>query len=116
MIKFQDWLEERRLNEGLRAVRFKQSGGKPHVANFGNIQLRLMKSQETGEFVVAWYENGKYNDDKSYHTNDQKDAMGTMDLMAREIIQQQQQKPVQKPMQDDPSLHHLTYDELSPRP
>lgn len=129
MISFNEWLTERTLTEGLRAIRLQ---GKPYTIVVGNVTLKLMKNAEWGEIVVAWIENGKYNDDASYHTGGQdkdhlQDAINTMrDMAQREqkrqaASQQQQQPPVQAPQApvqkpDDPSLHHLTYDELSPRP
>lgn len=87
-MKFKEWVST--ISEGLRVVKFKQSGNNPHIATFGNIQLKLMKDSETGEYVVAYHENGKYQESPSYRTNDMTDAMQTMDSMAREIVKNQQ--------------------------
>ena len=51
----------------------------------GNVKLKIVKDTDTSEYIVRWIENGKVNDDKSYYTNDLKDAIGTLKLMAKEI-------------------------------
>lgn len=131
MISFNEWLADREvIVEGLRAVRFKESGGKRHMATFGNVQLRLMKDTETGEFVVAWFEGNKYDENKSYRTDNAQDALGTMSEMGKRLLAQQAthqnmitprprpQVPAPQSQEQpyDPGLDHLTYDELSPRP
>lgn len=52
----------------------------------GPVKLKLVKNVEWGEFVVRWIENGKVDDNKSYHTDDLKDAMMTMDAMAKQLV------------------------------
>ena len=47
----------------------------------GNIKLVLKKDPATQEFAVRWYEDGKYNEDKAYYTDDKQDAIDTMDDM-----------------------------------
>jgi len=51
----------------------------------GKVKLKLEKDKGTGEWVVKWIENGKFNDDKSYYTDDKEDAIGTMKDMATRI-------------------------------
>ena len=55
-----------------------------HKANpVSNIKLVLKRKSATNEWVVAWYENGKYSEKKSYYTNDKQDAIDTMASMKR---------------------------------
>ena len=51
----------------------------------GNVKLKIEKDRGTGEFVVKWIENGKFNDDKSYYTDDEQDAVDTMKDMVKRI-------------------------------
>lgn len=41
------------------------------------------RRNEHGEFVVKYYENGKFNDEKSYYTEDWEDAVATMKDMKK---------------------------------
>ena len=41
------------------------------------IQLGINKVEETGEFRVNYKENGRSNEDKSYYTDDEEDAIRT---------------------------------------
>ena len=43
--------------------------------------IRLKKKPETKEILVAWFTGGKFNDNKSYYTNDIKDAVDTFNGM-----------------------------------
>lgn len=43
-----------------------------------NVTLGIDKLPETGEFRVSWIEDGRYNEDKSYYTNYEIDAVGTL--------------------------------------
>jgi hypothetical protein len=51
----------------------------------GNIKLVVKKKSSTGEWVVRWFENGKYIEDKSYFTDDKQDAIDTMKDMIKRI-------------------------------
>jgi len=53
----------------------------------GGVRLHLVKTVDD-EYIVQWIEKGKVNDDKSYYTDDKKDAIGTMQAMAKEIKEQ----------------------------
>ena len=56
----------------------------------GNVTLRLVKDDEWDEYIVQWIEDGKRNDDKSYHAgDDEEDAVLTMqDMASREELRQ----------------------------
>jgi hypothetical protein len=55
-----------------------------HKKNPGsNIKLVLKRKAETDEWVVAWYENGKYSEAKTYYTNDKQDAIDTMAFLKK---------------------------------
>lgn len=43
--------------------------------------IRIKHSNVPGEFVVAWYINGKFSDDNSYYTSDLKDAFFTFEKL-----------------------------------
>jgi len=45
-----------------------------------------IKKNEYGEYVVRCFEDGKYNEDKSYFTDDLKDAQATMKTMMKGSI------------------------------
>jgi hypothetical protein len=45
------------------------------------IEYKLRRKSETNEWVVAAYVNGKFNDEKSYYTDDKQDAIKTMKMM-----------------------------------
>jgi hypothetical protein len=48
------------------------------------IEYRLKRKVETNEWIVAAYVDGKFDDDKSYYTDDKQDAIDTMaDLKKR---------------------------------
>lgn len=127
MISFNEWLTGRTLTEGLRAIRLQ---GKPYTIVIGNVTLKLMKSAEWGEIIVAWYQDGHYNDNASYHAGGVdrehlQDAIQTMKSMAqREQARQAEHQAAYQPQAPAPvqqkpydrSLDQLTYDELSPRP
>lgn len=49
------------------------------------VELRLVRKPETDEWVVKYYENGKYNEEKTYYTDDKDDAIGTMKNMQARI-------------------------------
>ena len=51
----------------------------------GNVRLVVKKKASTGEWVVRWFDGSKYNDDKSYYTDDKKDAVDTMQAMAKKL-------------------------------
>jgi hypothetical protein len=48
-----------------------------------DVELKLVRSREPGEWIVRYYEHGRLDDDKSYYTNDKEDAIQTMDMMRR---------------------------------
>ena len=48
-------------------------------------QLRLLRKPDTDEWVVRVYVNGRYDDDKSYYTDDKHDAIETMARMKKEM-------------------------------
>lgn len=47
--------------------------------------IRIKKSNIPGEFVVAWFTNGRFNDNKSYYTNDLADAYKTFKAMQPQV-------------------------------
>lgn len=47
--------------------------------------IRIKESGVGGEFVVAWFSNGKFNDDKSYYTDDLRDAVNTFNAMKKQV-------------------------------
>lgn len=50
-----------------------------------NVKLVLKKDPATQEFAVRWYEDGKYDEDKTYYTDDQQDAIVTMNDMIKRV-------------------------------
>jgi hypothetical protein len=50
-----------------------------------NVYLSIKKMQ--GEYIVRWIENGLFNSEKSYYTDDYEDAVLTMEDMKRRISQ-----------------------------
>ncbi len=63
----------------------------------GPVKLKLYYDPDIKEYVIRWIENGKWDENKSYHTNDLDDAVGTMHLMA----QKQQTATLDQGMLDD---------------
>lgn len=57
--------------------KLRESGNKPK-----NIVKTPVRKPETDEWVVKWYVDGKYNEDKTYYTNDKSDAEATYKDMA----------------------------------
>ena len=55
--------------------------------NFKQVRnyIRIVRRPETNEFVVTWYENGRLNEDKSYFTDDIKDAWDTFNHMKSQV-------------------------------
>ena len=55
--------------------------------NFKSVRnyIRCIKRPDTNELIVAWYENGKINEDKSYFTDDNNDAIQTFNRMKLEV-------------------------------
>jgi len=53
----------------------------------GNVKLKLRKLPETNEYQVAWYEDGKYNEDKTYYTDDLEDAILTSKAISEEALE-----------------------------
>ena len=51
----------------------------------GNVTLKVIFDREWEEYQVRWIEDKKDDEDKSYHTDDRDDAIGTMHMMAKEI-------------------------------
>jgi hypothetical protein len=51
--------------------------------DFQNVEnyIKIKKKPETGEFVVAWYQHGNFNDSLSYYTDDKQDASSTFEKM-----------------------------------
>lgn len=51
----------------------------------GNVVIKLMKDPEWSEWIGAWYEDGKYDEDKSYFGGDsegaKEDVIATMKTM-----------------------------------
>lgn len=47
--------------------------------------IRIKNSKSSDEFIVAWFINGKFNDDKSYYTTDLSDAYDTLNAMKPEV-------------------------------
>lgn len=48
-------------------------------------EIKMVRKPETDEWVVKVYVDGKYDEDKSYYTDDKKDAEDTMKLMKKEM-------------------------------
>lgn len=42
-----------------------------------NLVLKIRKVSETGEWRVEWWENGRYDEEKTYYTDDYEDALLT---------------------------------------
>ena len=59
-----------------------KKGGSLQLDN--GVRLTLKKKVETDEWVVAYYDNGKYSEDKTYYTNDFDDAILTMTSIAKQ--------------------------------
>ncbi len=55
--------------------------------NFKQVKnyIRIVRRPETNEFIVTWYENGRLNEDKSYFTDDIKDAWDTFNHMKPQV-------------------------------
>ncbi len=63
----------------------------------GNITLKLAKDPETDEYVVEWYENGKYQEGPTYYTNDKSDAIATMKDMGRRADSKSKKESIDLP-------------------
>lgn len=50
-----------------------------------NSYIRIKRDSDTGEWMAAVYVNGKFNDDKTYYTDDQKDARDTGKHMSEQM-------------------------------
>jgi hypothetical protein len=53
----------------------------PEDFNSVDNYIRIKPKRETGEFIVAWYQNGEFNDSLSYYTDDKKDVLDTFEKM-----------------------------------
>jgi len=51
----------------------------------GKITLRVLYDREWDEYSVKWYDDGEHDEDKTYYTNDKKDALGTAKLSLERI-------------------------------
>ena len=47
--------------------------------------IRIKKTNVPGEFMVAWYINGKFDDNKTYYTHDLTDAYDTFKHMKQSV-------------------------------
>ena len=93
--------------------KLRESGKKPN-----NVVKKPVRKPETGEWVVKWYVDGKYNEDKTYYTNDKSDADDTYkDMAARaskmnggvsEGFTEQLQIQLEKKYKDAPQKAHNT--------
>jgi hypothetical protein len=52
------------------------------------IKLTLFNNKDYGEWIVKWWENGKWVESKSYYTDDKGDAISTMKHMRIEADQE----------------------------
>lgn len=52
------------------------------------VRLTIARKPETNEWLVKVYINGKYSEDSTYYTDDQKDAIDTAKLMMQQYRQQ----------------------------
>lgn len=52
--------------------------------NGKKIKLSTVRKAETNEWIVKVYIDGKYDEDKTYYTDDKQDAIDTMKHMAKE--------------------------------
>ena len=50
----------------------------------GSVKLKIKRLPETDEWRVEWWEDGMYDEDKTYYTDDYEDARGTMRLIAEQ--------------------------------
>jgi hypothetical protein len=66
---------------------FPPMGEETFIDGSKTVKLKLSRKSDTDEWVVRYYENGKLDDDKSYYTNDKKDAQETMESMKRRLRQ-----------------------------
>lgn len=65
------------------------------------VKYSIKKKSETGEWMVAAYVNGKFDDDKTYYTNDKADAVGTLDAMRKAASKSESgDNPTDPPVED----------------
>lgn len=69
----------------MRIIRRSSLLKRAESATKDNVKLILKKDPATQEFAVKWYEDGKYNEDKTYYTDDKQDAIDTMDDMIKRV-------------------------------
>jgi len=53
----------------------------------GSVKLKVRKLPETNEWVVQWYEDGVYSEDKTYYTDDLEDAILTSKAISEEALE-----------------------------
>ena len=76
------------------------SANKPlsvYPSNFKSVgnYIRIKKSNVPGEYMVAWYTQGKFNDDKTYYTDDLTDAYSTFVAMKPNVdVENGKSKPI----------------------
>ena len=63
-------------------------GAKIDEITVGNVKLKTVKDSETGEWIVKYYENGKFQEGPTYYTDDKQDALDTMADMANRLEKQ----------------------------
>jgi hypothetical protein len=58
-----------------------------YPANYTEVShyIRIRKKPSTGEFMVAWFSNGRFNGDKTYYTDDIGDAYDTFKAMQPQV-------------------------------
>lgn len=58
-----------------------------YPANYAEVPhyIRIKRNFQTEEYMVAWFSNGKFNDDKTYYTDDLGDAYDTFKAMQPQV-------------------------------
>jgi len=69
----------------------------------GPIQLRVVYSPEWDEYSVEWWENGERNEDKTYYTGDEGDAVETAGVMINHLKMEDEEFGVEssEPMESE---------------
>lgn len=82
-MKFKEYIQ---LQEARRPATKRQTNGQPNLLIIGDTVINLFYDTGLREFMVYWIQNKHIDGTKTYYTTDMTDALGTMKLMAREVI------------------------------
>ena len=63
----------------------------------GSVKISLIKDRENNEWVIKWFDDGKENEKKSYHTDDKADAEHTFEIQKKQIIKDSMHENLNKP-------------------